>query len=364
MSLGAVSLFSGAGGLDVGFERAGVELLFANELDHDAAESWRLNRPDAVQTMAEGDICDYQERLKELASETDVVFGGPPCQGFSVAGKMDPNDERSKLVWAFMSSVKTLSPKLFVMENVKALGALAKWSDVRTRLIQLAEESGYGHASFILNAADYGVPQARERFFFVGLKDAPCNWLHAAIAKHLENHRLPLITVREAFAGLPRFGMPGNDKGSTAEIRLAKNPILRKSPYDGSLLFNGHGRPIKLDSVAKTIPAQMGGNHTPIVDQALIDDPSGFDWVTNYHERLTRGLITPDEAQLEIPSTLRRLSIAEAAALQSFPDGYLFYGRQNKQYRQIGNAVPCKLAFAVAASAISALVDFDHKLAK
>lgn len=93
--LTAVSLFSGAGGLDVGFERAGFEVVFANESDRDAAAAWRANRPEIAGVMAEGDILDHMGGLRAFEGGVDVVFGGPPCQGFSIAGKMDPDDPRS-----------------------------------------------------------------------------------------------------------------------------------------------------------------------------------------------------------------------------------------------------------------------------
>ena len=163
--LRAISLFSGAGGMDVGFENAGIKVVFANELVADAAETYRANHPDCI--MVNDDINNVIDSLGKYEG-VDLVFGGPPCQGFSVAGKMDPDDDRSKLIFTFLDVVERVKPRAFVMENVKALGELSKWKDVRERYLKKASDLGYSCHYFVLNATDYGVPQKRERVFFVG----------------------------------------------------------------------------------------------------------------------------------------------------------------------------------------------------
>lgn len=167
--LKAISLFSGAGGLDVGFERAGFRTVFANEFDHDAAEAWRINRPDTASVMVEGDIHNHMDDLHAF-SDIDVVYGGPPCQGFSVAGKMDPNDERSQLVWMFMNAVAIIRPKIFVMENVAALGTLDKWKNVRLGIVARGNELGYDVSYKVHHTPDYGVPENRDRIIFLGVQ--------------------------------------------------------------------------------------------------------------------------------------------------------------------------------------------------
>ena len=121
-SLKAISLFSGAGGMDVGFENAGIKVVFANELVSDAAETYRANHPGCK--MVNDDINNVIDTLAEYEG-IDLVFGGPPCQGFSVAGKMDPDDNRSKLIFTFLDVIEKVKPRAFVMENVKALGELS-----------------------------------------------------------------------------------------------------------------------------------------------------------------------------------------------------------------------------------------------
>lgn len=350
-----VSLFAGAGGMDCGFHSAGITTVFANEIDQDAAETFSANAKYLdSEAMRVGDIEAFMPEIQSLAN-IDVVFGGPPCQGFSVAGKMNPDDERSQLVWSFMRVVESLEPKLFVMENVKALGVLAKWKNVREGLAAKARELGYGVYTTVLTASDFGVPQARERFFFIGVRNAEDAALAETIAAKLDELKCDAPTVREAFSSIPAYGEEGNQIGSIAELRLAKHPVLRSSPYSGSLLFNGRGRPVDLDTVAKTLPAQMGGNHTPIIDQAMLNDSEAESWVATYHADLISGRIDPETAQSSIPSNLRRMTVREAAVLQGFPPDFVFKGQPGKQYRQIGNAVPCGLAEAVAKAAICSM---------
>lgn len=351
----AISLFSGAGGLDVGFSQAGYDVVFSNEMDSDAAAAYCSN-PSHLDpsVMHIGDVKDYLKELGSYRNSVDLVFGGPPCQGFSVAGKMDPDDSRSELVFTFMDVVESVKPRLFVMENVKALARLTRWEGVRAKLFERADALGYGYTLVVLNASEYGVPQARERMFFIGAQGLDSKDVESVIKTRLLAAKAKPQTTREVLVSLPAFGSADNPITCTAEVRLAKHPILRRSPYDGSLLFNGRGRPMNLDSVAKTLPAQMGGNHTPIVNQALLENANARDWIVEYHQGLVEGNLTPSD--IEVPAALRRLTVREAAALQTFPNGYVFHGKTGKQYRQVGNAVPCKLAEAVARATIEGLL--------
>ena len=122
---------------------------------------------------------------------------------------------------------------------------------------------------------------------------------------------------------------------------------MRRSPYAG-MLVNGAGRPIDLDGIAPTLPASMGGNKTPIVDEAALNDPSKENWFVGYHAGLADGTLVP--CSVEVPDTVRRLTIRECALIQTFPRDYEFRGPRSKQYKQIGNAVPCLFAKAVAES--------------
>lgn len=338
----AISLFSGAGGLDVGFEQAGFKTIFANEFDHDAAEAWRLNRPNNSQVMVEGDINNHLEDLTGF-KDVAIVFGGPPCQGFSVAGKMDPMDERSQLVWRFMDAVEIVRPKVFVMENVAALGLLAKWESVRRGIVERGSALGYDVSFRVHHTPDYGVPENRDRVIFIGIRNDVGS--SDIFYKSLAEHTASPVTAREVILSAGRFGTKDNPQTCTANVSLAMHPVMRRSPYAG-MLVNGAGRPIDLDGIAPTLPASMGGNKTPIVDEVALNDASVPNWFSTYHKALIDGTTTPETSK--VPESIRRLTIKECAAIQTFPAEYKFSGRKTKQYKQIGNAVPCLFAKAVA----------------
>ena len=340
----AISLFSGAGGLDVGFERAGFETVFANEFDHDAAEAWRANRPQSANVMVEGDIHDHIGELTKLKG-VDVLFGGPPCQGFSVAGKMDPNDARSQLVWIFMDAVEIVHPKVFVMENVAALGTLDKWKSVRDGIVERGQTLGYSVSYKVHHTPDYGVPENRNRIIIIGVSNEIGDTIR--FYDKLSSFKSSPMTAREVILTAGKFGTNDNPQTCTANVTLASRPVMRRSPYAG-MLVNGAGRPIDLNGIAPTLPASMGGNKTPIVDEVSLHDAGIPNWFETYYAGLVSGAIKPGE--MSVPATIRRLTIKECAAIQTFPAGYLFSGKKTKQYKQIGNAVPCKFAEAVAMS--------------
>lgn len=335
--------------MDIGFENAGVEVVFANELMREAADTYNANH--AAGVMVNDDINNVMDRL-DAFSGVDLVFGGPPCQGFSVAGKMDPDDARSKLIFTYLDVVEKVRPRAFVMENVKALGKLEKWEPVRKRYLERVRKLGYNCNFFILNATEYGVSQKRERVFFIGIRDNNDPFL----GYHLENllqeqkHKAPII--RDLLKDLGKAGTERNPNTCTAKITFATNPVMRKSPYAG-MYFNGQGRPINVDGYSNTLPASMGGNKTPFVDEEYLYGDATSDWVVDYHRGLMEGTIIPEFK--EAPARLRRLTIKEAIRIQTFPDEYQFCGNKGMIYTQIGNAVPCKMAEAVARSVINYL---------
>lgn len=330
--------------MDVGFELAGIEVLWANEFNADAVNTYKANHLGTHIELA--DIREVKQSLKRYKEKgIDLVFGGPPCQGFSVAGKMNPDDERSTMVWEFFDVVEMLRPSFFVMENVKALGELARWKTVRERIFSKAANLGYTCFARVLNAADYGVPQKRERVFFVGMKCDNPSQTEEQFDAIIKSKMQPKASLRDCLLSVGAAGTPENPLSCTAKISLAIHPVIRKSPYAG-MLFNGMGRPLNFNDLANTLPASMGGNKTPIVDARLLADPQAESWVEMYHKRLMSD--EEVDTQQTVPDYLRRLTIKEAAAIQTFPVDYIFHGEKSSVYRQIGNAVPCKLAQAVA----------------
>lgn len=324
-----VSAYSGCGGMDIGFRLAGFEPVWANELNVNAVDTY-------VATLGDHAVPGDINEIKWPARGADLVIGGPPCQGFSVAGKMNPSDPRSEHVRRFLDLVERVRPNAFVMENVKALAVSARWEAVRAGLEQRAHELGFKTSLLVLNAADFGVPQRRERMFLIGSRTGrPPSELAPSVGKHR--------AVAGALRHLPAYGEPGNDTVCTAVITPAKRPILRPSAYQGSLLFNGNGRPLQLDRPAPTLPASMGGNATPILDQNELETGEES-WVVAYHRRLLNG----GKPLKRVPDYLGRITVEEAAQLQGFPLGMEFAGSTSAKYHQIGNAVPPPLAYAVA----------------
>lgn len=340
-----ISLFSGAGGLDIGAIYAVAKIVWANDFKKEACASYAHNIGEHIQC---GDINGFISGLKEYKG-VDMVIGGPPCQGFSVAGKMDADDERSRLVWSYVQAIEQVMPKAFVMENVKALAELDKWREVRQKLIGKFRDLGYSVNFCVLNACDYDVPQSRERVFFVGFKSD--SFAVPDLVNMMKPYAKKGIYVREALKVLDKAGTGNNKSTCNARITLATHPIMRKSPYAG-MLFNGMGRPLRLDGYSSTLPASMGGNKTPIIDeQALYYGASPR--IEDYHKRVEAN---EEIAKTEsVPSYLRRMTVDEARVLQTFPLEYEFQGSQSAQYTQIGNAVPCNLAKAVCQMVIDVL---------
>lgn len=206
---------------------------------------------------------------------------------------------------------------------------------------ELLREAGveYSTSLFVLNASHFNAPQSRLRMFLVGIKK-PGAAMPAPDPVSADHPP----TLRDALRTVPQWGTSGNDTVCTARVTPAKSPVLRRSPFAG-MLFNGQGRPMDLERPAPTLPASMGGNRTPIIDQRQLESGSR-NWVVDYHKQLVDG----GPIATTVPSRMRRITVEEAAAIQTFPPGMRWSGRQSAKYRQIGNAVPPVLAYHVAQS--------------
>jgi DNA (cytosine-5)-methyltransferase 1 len=326
----AISLFSGAGGMDVGFMPF-FDVVRAYEWDASAVETYKINIGPHITH------CDLSAVEIDDMPDAEIIFGGPPCQGFSQAWD-GSGDTRNQLLWRFIEIIGEKRPRAFVMENVSALVRRKKWAGLREEILAAYEAMGYTVRALLLTASDHGVCQARERVFFVGFRDMPDDWnVDNLIKARLTKAQAP--TVREVLEGLTEADQY---TPNVAKITRAKNPILRGSPYKSDLLFNGRGRVLDLDSVARTIPASAAGNHAPIIDLEWL--AGGSSWAQTYHDNLKAGGDTIED----VPPRFRRITAAEAAAFQSFPREYRFAGTKQHQFRQIGNAVPPKMARAVA----------------
>lgn len=340
-----LSTYTGAGGLDIGFHNVKAEIVAACELNRNACDTYAVNFPNVP--LYRGKVTDALED-GFFDTPADVLIGGPPCQGFSVAGKMDPQDPRSLEIFNFLKVLDRAKPSAFVMENVKALATLTKWEFVRERILQESTKSGYFVKMFVLNSANYGVPQRRERVFFIGFstKERGKRAALAAMKSFEDGLQARLATpktIEKIVKGLGPAGSQGNSRVCGAKVMFTRRPVLRRSPYAG-MLFNGAGRPLDPKGLSSTLPASMGGNKTPIVDEDEIFDgkPS---FIVNYH----RGLMDGKTAKSgQAPKTLRRLTIDECIAIQTFPHDYDFQGSNSAIFKQIGNAVAPVMGAAVA----------------
>jgi DNA (cytosine-5)-methyltransferase 1 len=259
MPLTAVSLFSGAGGMDVGFTRAGFKVLWAAEKDKAACDTYNHNAEVAVSRRLDLRTFDFDELRRELPGPVDCLFGGPPCQGFSRnsrKGKMRLDDPRNKLVHVFMDAVDSLRPRSFLMENVDNLGTKPLFKPILDKLTERAKSLGYACQRRVLDTHNFDVPQSRNRLIFVGFRGTavPVQYFHELAAFSRQGQ-----TCGEALQDIGRAGTPSNPPTSNAKIIVCKDPILRKSACSGSLLFNGRGRPLDPTRPCPTLPASMGG---------------------------------------------------------------------------------------------------------
>ena len=296
-----VSLFSGAGGLDLGFVMAGHEIIWANDLYEDAVETYRHNIGDHI-------VCEDISKIDENdIPDCDIVIGGFPCQGFSVANtKRHEDDERNELYKQLIRVIKAKKPKFFLAENVKGLTNLAK-GKVFEMILEDFESMGYVVKHRILNAADYGVPQTRQRVIIIGVR----NDIDFEYEYPEPTHD------KDGKGGLPKWVSVGEAMSVIADPDQPNNlPNHEYSKY--KLNFNGYlgHRQLDPDKPAPTVTAR-GDNKGGVV---ILPHPNGT----------------------------RRMSCRELAAVQSFPLDYEFSGNRSSVYRQIGNAVPPLLGFAVA----------------
>ena len=398
-----ISLFSGAGGMDLGFINSGFDIVWANDFFKEAVESYKNNIGDHIIL---GDITKIPSN--KMPDDVDLVIGGFPCQGFSVANnKRSMKDERNFLYKEMLRVIKDKKPKFFVAENVKGILSMGK-GKVFEMIKKDFESIGYRVDARLLNAAEYGVPQARERVVIIGNRlgienpyPKPTHWVDSKKYSSKKGLKKP-ITVKETI-------------GFLSDVRLSDYPIT----LDNGIIIYNHmaatnvydkfwGRKYKVNQAdicdylkywrdkagytTKKVDEHFGYKYTAghwfRKDNNSGSIPKPSDWwelkkILNFDDKYDKKVTTMEEKQIVFEQSLRitnwdrpsdtitatspeihvnkerRLSARECAMLQTFPMEYKFSGSLNLMYRQIGNAVPVKLAEQIAKGIYDILKEYD-----
>ena len=302
--LKTVSLFAGCGGLDLGFENAGFNIVWANDFNKKVEETYRRNHKETELVIKS--IVDINP---DEIPDCDVIIGGPPCQSWSAAGAgKGKEDSRGQLFYDYVRIIKAKRPTAFVAENVKGIVS-KKHLESFMEIVSLFDDAGYKVVTKVLNAKNYGVPQDRDRVFIVGtLKELDIDFDFPAITHKEGSH----VTLKEAIGDLA--DNPGEyHEGSFSSMFMSRN---RKRGWD---------------EVGFTV--QASGRQTQI-------HPDSPDMI----------LVEKDKRVFDSESDklIRRMSVRECARIQTFPDDFEFLASLDENYKMIGNAVPVKLAEAVA----------------
>ena len=327
-----IDLFCGCGGLSYGFIEAGYDVLLG-------IDNWK----DAIITFenthqkAKGIVADlYLETPKEISektaiSEVDVIIGGPPCQGFSIAGKRIIDDERNKLYKSFVNFVKFYQPKVFLMENVPNVVSMGR-GIVKDSIIEDFEKLGYTVVYKVLLASEYGVPQNRRRAIFVGTKNNKEFIFPEPIGEIL-------ITAKEAISDLPENSLSDGTKYKTEPKSYFQKLIRGKSIAIYNHEITNHSE--QTTSIISLVPD--GGNYKNLPEELRQTRNVNIAWTRLNSNKPSFTIDTGHRHHFHYKYN-RVPTVRESARIQSFPDTFIFLGSKTSQYKQVGNAVPPSLA--------------------
>ena len=329
------SFFTGAGGLDLGFERAGFDIIYANEYDKKIWPTFELNFPNT--------ILDKRSMVKVEAEDVpdcDGIIGGPPCQSWSEAGALRGiDDERGQLFFDFIRILKHKKPRFFLAENVSGMLAPRNASALE-RIKELFEKCGYVVSCELLNASDYGVPQDRKRVIFVGYhKDLGKKFSHPAPTSVFDNQKK---TLKDAIYDLKDNVVPAKYRNYPNQEKCSI-PNHEYMIGGFSTIYKSRNRVRPWDKPSFTI--QAGGRHAPIHPQApemilVRKNNRIFDLHPKYRKKLSK-----EYKKKNGDIFYRRLSVRECARIQTFPDDFIFkYENVSDGYTMIGNAVAIDFA--------------------
>ena len=322
-----ISLFSGCGGLDLGFEKAGFEIPVANEFDQSIWETFKVNHPNTH--LIEGDVREINKSdiLKFITGDVDGIIGGPPCQSWSEAGALKGiKDARGQLFFDYIRILKEFQPKFFLAENVS--GMLAKrHSEAVENILSMFEDAGYDVSFTMVNAKDYGVAEERKRVFYIGFrKDLHINF---GFPKGSTKDDDKKITLRDIIWDLKDTAVPAGEKNHHNPSAINNNEYFTGA---FSPIFMSRNRVKSWDEQAFTV--QASGRQCQLHPQA----PKMVKVAKN-DCRFVEGK----------ENLYRRMTIREVARVQGFPDDFQFiYEDTNDAYKMIGNAVPVNLAYEIA----------------
>lgn len=342
----AIELFAGAGGLSIGLQKAGFELILANEIQADFVKTLRLNHPETKIVQADIHSLDFYKEIHDLGYRTgdiDLLSGGPPCQGFSTVGSKNERDPRNSLFYEYIRAIKEVRPKYAIFENVSGFKRLYSGKAYST-LVEEFAALGYEMTGALLDASDFGLPQKRIRTIIVAWRT---DQKAVSIPEPTHFEYLTLFnnkikrTLMDAVSDLPEIGTGEESDTYKCDPQNTYQASLR----GGCNILTEHtvaNYGAKMQKILGLIPA---GGSVQDLPQAL--RPKSY--FANTYARLlpdvpsptiTRNFGTPSSSRCVHPFQNRALSTREGARLQGFPDNYIFYGSKGSKNLQIGNAVP------------------------
>lgn len=347
-----LDLFCGCGGLSKGFEQAGCNILVGVDFDAAPLRTFEYNHKSAKGLQLNlGEVSSFDTIEKTLHGQTiDIVVGGPPCQGFSLTGPRNFEDPRNQLYLAMIEAVHRFNPKAFMIENVPGMGNLYKGA-IKEEVIKRLTALGYNVTCKVICAADYGVPQIRQRLVFIGLKDSriPFEFPKPILSES------QYITCEQAISDLPPLVDCLGEEESEYEGEPT-NDFQRQMRGSCHTLHNHVA--INHKQFVKDVIAQVpdGGNYKDLPTGVGNSRKFNMAWTRYASNKPSRTIDTGHRNNFHYKWN-RCPTVRESARLQSFPDDFVFIGNKTQQNRQVGNAVPVLMAQAMATQIIKFLTN-------
>lgn len=330
-----IDLFCGAGGMSYGFEMAGFRPVLAIDNWQDALDTYIYNNPRVTTLCADLSVIDVRKVASDFRiKEVDLIIGGPPCQGFSVAGKRIVEDIRNKLYKSFVSFVEFFSPEMFVMENVPNILSIGEGM-VREAILADFRSLGYNVKYKVLTASDYGVPQNRRRAIFVGAKNGDFEFPVPSVKNK--------VTVSQALSDLPECSVNNGSEYEKPEQSTYQKWARSKSNGIYNHEITEHNE--RTQHIISLVPD--GGNYRDLPEEYRNTRKVHIAWTRLNSQKPSITIDTGHRHHFHYCFN-RIPTVRECARLQSFPDNYVFLKSRTSQYKQVGNAVPPLMAAAIA----------------